>query len=179
MVGIFNKKIYDEKYNEEFIKQQTKPGLYVLDKNYTESNNKCVSNFGPRQNKNRSNTEIPYNDIKVRSEIENYLHNLDIPDSRCISLHSLEEKNKRLEEFIKKNKPKKNIECSTFLDEIYSRLDKPVLDSRSKNFNRYEFPIINPSYTTYYGISNTEQINNNRFGVNSRLQAKDLLTNNK
>ena len=172
MAGYNSRKIYDECYNYEFINQQVNPCKYNLLPSYGENNIKCNTLNGPRANKTRSTCELGDSNIGYRIDIESQLFNLDVPDSRCITEHNMEEKNIRLNN--KSNSKKINYsECNKNQDTIYSRLDIPVNNYRSAYINRFDFPIINPNEFVYYGTQNTEQVNSQRFGVNTQLQAKD------
>lgn len=173
MSGYNSRKIYDNCYSMEFINQQVNPCKYSLFEPYSENNIKCDSLNGPRANKTRASGELGDINIIDRTNIESQLYNLDVPDARCITINSMEEKNKRLSETIKNTKFNYNY-CKNN-DTLYSRLDIPVNDFRSVNFNTYQYPIINPNQFVYYGIQNTEQYGNQRFGVDTQLQAKDSI----
>ncbi len=174
MAGIFTRPTFDDVYSNEFIKQQVNPGSYQIDPIYSESNNKCTSRFGPRQNSRLANSEIATGDIGYRKDIENYLLNLDLPLSRNMTLNSLDDKNTKLRQINEKQNFQVNY-CNDYLDQQYTRLDLngSVLDLRSVNINRFDYPLIDPQRTVYYGFENTDQMYNSRQGVNSRLQAKD------
>ena len=176
MSGVFNRTRYDVSYFPEFIDQETGPGVYEISELAGERPDKCVSNFGPRSNSIRGNGEIPSGDLLDRKEIENYLLNLDIPNSRTLSLNTLQEKNKRLKEYSKNHKHTVD-NCSDFLDPRYSRLDMTVLNLKSKYINRYDFPILNPLNSVYYGIPTTSQTGNSRHGLSSRTDEKDKYRN--
>jgi hypothetical protein len=175
MSGISTRTPYDSNYLNEYINQETGPGAYRINDIYSENINKCVSNLGPRQNSHLTNTEIPTINIEYRKDVENYLLNLDLPTSRSMQLNTLNEKNYKLDNFFK-NKNLSIRECNNFLNPQYTRLEQNVLDNRSIFINRFDHPIIDPKSTVYYGVPSTEQVGNNRFGVNTRLQAKDNYT---
>jgi len=172
MSGYYTKKRYDDCYNKEFITQQVKPGNYSLFQGFSENNYKCSVLNGPRANKNRATGELGNSDISFRTDIESQLYNLDVPDSRCITLKTMEEKNKRLKNIVDQ-KTINYCYCNNNQDTIYSRLDIPVNNFKSVYINRYDFPIVNPKEFVYYGVPNTDQINNERFGINTQLRAKD------
>ena len=174
MSGIFTKQKYDNCYTDEFYVQEVNPGRYRIDKNFAESEYKCSSTFGPRQNSRNANSETPAGNLHERKDIENYLLNLDIPDSRCMNLNTLLEKNQRLYN-LTKNKKCEVESCEKILDFNYTRLDEPVLNLRSVYINRFGYPIVDPMSTLYYGMEGTEQCGNSRFGVNTQLAAKDSL----
>jgi hypothetical protein len=168
----FSRKIYDNCYSLEFVDQQVNPCKYRTLDDFAESNNKCHALNGPRTNRNRATGELGSTNIAFRTDTESLLKNLDVPDSRCITMNTMKEKNERLSKHAKSlNVVHTN--CSKESDTIYSRLDAPVNDLRSVYINRFEFPIIPPSEFVYYGTPNTDQINNQRWGVNTQLAAKD------
>jgi len=173
MSGIFARKIYDECYNIEFINQQVNPAKYQTYVPFAENAKKCNALNGPRANKARSTGELGDTNIGYRTDIESQLQNLDVPDSRCITLQTVREKNERLAK-IAKAKTVNYSNCDTDQDTLYSRLDLPVNNYRSIYINRFEYPIIDPKEFVYYGYEKSnEQINNQRFGVNTQLAAKD------
>ena len=172
MSGHYSRKIYDNCYSLEFIDQQVNPCKYRTYEPYAENNEKCHALNGPRANKQRSTGELGDANVGFRTEIESQLYNLDVPDSRCITLQTMREKNERLANIAKTQKVNYS-DCSTKQDIGYSRLDIPVSDFRSVYINRYGYPIIDPREFVYYGTTNTEQVNNQRWGVNTQLAAKD------
>lgn len=173
MSGIFTKNRYDNCYDVEFIEQQLNPGKWVLDKDQAENNSKCFSLNGPRANSRRGNGEIPTGDASYRHGVENFLLNLDIPNSKCIRVNSLQEKARRLNEFTKDHTFEMK-ECSEIQTNNHTRLDSDILANRSLYVNRFGFPIIDPSLWVYNGMNDTNQLGNERFGINTQLKAKDL-----
>lgn len=173
MSGYNSRKIYDNCYSFEFIDQQVNPCKYRTFNGFGENSNKCHALNGPRSNKARSTGELGNSEHANRVDIESQLFNLDIPDSRCITLNTLMEKNERLSKYM--NKQIKYSECDKKQDIQYTRLDKPVNDLRSVYINRFEYPIVDPLEYVYYGSSNTNQVGNQRWGVNTQLEAKDKI----
>jgi hypothetical protein len=174
MAGNFSRKIYDNCYNIEFIDQQVNPCKYRTLDEFAENNIKCNSLNGPRANKTRGTGELGNNNIVYRTDIESQLYNLDVPDSRCITLNTMKEKNQRLKKQVETMKINYS-ECNKGQDFIYSRLDIPVNEFRSIYINRYGYPIIDPKEFVYYGSNNTEQVGNQRFGVNTQIAEKDKI----
>ena len=175
MSGYNTRKIYDNCYSVEFIDQQVNPSKYRTLVEFAEVNGKCYSLNGPRANKARSTGELGNTTKAYRTDIESQLYNLDVPDSRCITLNTMKEKNERLKRIA--NEQKVNYtQCNKKQDFNYSRLEIPVNNFRSVEINRFGFPIIDPKEFVYYGTPNTEQIGNQRFGINTQLQAKDKVS---
>jgi hypothetical protein len=174
MASHFSRKIYDNCYSIEFIDQQVNPCKYRTYEPYAENKEKCHTLNGPRANKLRSTGELGNTDISYRTDIESQLFNLDVPDSRCITLKTMKEKNERLAK-IAESQEVSYVDCKKNQDIIYSRLDIPVNDYRSVYINRFDFPIIDPKEFVYYGSSGTDQINNQRWGENTQLAAKDKI----
>ena len=119
MSGIFARRIYDECYNIEFINQQVNPSKYRTYVPFAENATKCNALNGPRANKSRSTGELGDTNIGYRTDIESQLQNLDIPDSKCITLRTMNEKNERLNKIAKSNKTNYS-ECSKDLYISYS-----------------------------------------------------------
>ena len=175
MAGIFARKIYDECYNIEFINQQVNPAKYRTYGPFGENAKKCNALNGPRANKARSTGELGDTNIGYRTDIESQLQNLDVPDSRCITLQTVREKNERLAK-IAKARTINYSKCDKNQDTLYSRLDIPVNNYRSIYINRFDYPIIDPKEFVYYGYEKSnDQINNQRFGVNTQLAARDKI----
>lgn len=174
MSGYNTRKIYDNCYSLEFIDQQVNPSKYRTYKPYGENKKKCHALNGPRANAHRSTGELGNTTMSFRTDIESQLFNLDVPDSRCITLQTVKEKNERLAKIAKSQKVNYTT-CKSDQDYVYTRLNIPVNDFRSVNINRYGFPIIDPKEFVYYGTPNTTQIDNQRWGVNTQLEAKDKI----
>ena len=163
MSGIFARKIYDECYNIEFTEQQVNPAKYQIYQPFAENNKKCNALNGPRANKVRGTGELGNTDIVYRTDIESQLQNLDVPDSRCITLRTVREKNERLAK-IAKAKTVNYSDCSSDQDTIYSRLDIPVNNYRIIYINRFEYPCMDPQANVFFpGASQ----------ISSRLIVKD------
>lgn len=169
MASYFSRQRYDQCYNTEFINQQVNPGKYNVNPEVAENNSICHSLNGPRANRNNVTGELGKNDLVYRTDIESMLYNLDVPVSRCMDKQTLVEKNERLKKISKENKSEdcKNNAFS------YTRLNEPALFVRDAEYKRYGHPIIDPINWVFNGINGTEQAGNERFGVNTKLKAKD------
>jgi hypothetical protein len=175
MASHFSRKIYDNCYSIEFIDQQVDPCKYKTNDIYGISKLPCHSLNGPRANKARSTGELGDSVYQDRVEIESMLFNLDVPDSKIISLNTMKEKNERLAKIAGKKKVNYT-DCDKSQDYTYSRLDIPVNNFRSVEIPRWEFPIIDPKEWVYYGYDKSEQVGNQRFGVNTQIAAKDKIS---
>lgn len=175
MSGHNSKKIYDQCYINEFIHQQVNPYKYRIDPIYAEQQNKCHALNGPRSNKMRGTGELGDIDIGYRTEIESQLFNLDVPDSKCITLKTMREKNERLKKIADTKKIIYNT-CGKEHDYQYTRLNMPVNEMRSAYVpQQWGYPIIDPKSWIYYGMPETNQMDNERFGINTQLRAKDAI----
>ena len=172
MSGIFSRKIYDECYQNNRINQGTAPGSYKVNPAQVQNTLCLVANginnshgmwYGPEEKLN----------INALSDIESHLKNLDLPDSRCLEGKTMVEKNLYVNNLIKNMKSNK-IMCSKSLEQGNSRLELNKLDVKMMNQSRFDFPIQDPRSNVYYGFGGLEQVDSNRFGVNTRLQAKDM-----
>ena len=175
MSSHFSRKIYDNCYSLEFIDQQVNPCKYRTYEQYGENEIKCHSFNGPSANKARSTGELGNTKFGYRTDVESQLFNLDVPDSRCITLKTMKEKNERLAKIAESTKVNYS-DCDKKQDYKYTRLENPVNDLRSVYINRYEFPIIDPYESVYYGSEGTDQIGNERFGINTQIRAKDQIS---
>lgn len=175
MSSHFSRKIYDNCYSLEFIDQQVNPCKYRTYEPFAENNIKCHSFNGPRANKARSTGELGDTQIAFRTDLESQLFNLDVPDSRCITLKTMKEKNERLAKIADTNIVTYS-DCNKKQDYKYTRLETPVSDLRSVYINRYEYPIIDPYESVYYGTDGTNQMGNERFGINTQIRAKDAIS---
>lgn len=176
----YNSRInFDKNYYNEFVNQQTNVGEYRLNKIYAENDNKCYSLNGPRQNNYKANTEVLSYNLMDRKEIENYLRNLDVYNSKYNNSNTLANKKNKLDKLLDNKNINNYFECDKILNYNYTRLNNDILDNKSVNINRFEYPIIEPSKYVYYGVKNTDQKDNERNGINSRLKAKDNYKKNK
>jgi len=192
MANHFSRKIYDNCYSIEFIDQQVDPCKYKTNEVFGISNKPFHSLNGPRANKARSTGELGNTPYPNRVEIESMLFNLDVPDSKIISLNTMREKNERLAKIVNKkgidnskleqfdtnvsySKVANNINDKS-LDNSYSRLDVAINKYRYIDYNRWCYPIIDPREYVYYGYDQSDQVDNQRFGVNTQIAAKDKVS---
>jgi hypothetical protein len=173
MSGIFARKLYDDCYQSNRINQGTAPGSYKVNQSQI-SNSNCQTVNGIYPYKGVWYSPNEFKNIQALSDIESHLRNLDIPDSRCLEGRSMNEKNAYAKSLSQSMTGQVTATCPRPLESTNSRLDTAVSDVKMMTQTRYDFPIIDPRAYVYMGI-NDEQSGSNRFGVNSRLQAKDMM----
>lgn len=173
MSGISSRKIYDDCYQSNRVNQETGPGSYKVNIDQV-GNEKCFVQTGTGNNVNNfwyNPTDIK--NINFLSDIESHLKNLDLPDSRCLEGKTLIEKN-IYANYLSKNIQSSKKTCSQDLDLRNTRLENSLSEVKMLTQNRFDFPIIDPRAYVYYGYKDSEQNGSNRFGVNTRQQAKNM-----
>jgi hypothetical protein len=178
MSGIFARRNYDTCFQSEIIDQTTKPGTIALEPTVARSEKSCYSKNYPHSNRVRNSGDLNIVNYADAIHIENYLLNLDLPNSKCLSVEALTEKNKILEKEAIKLKNIYNVQdCDVDLVSTrYTRLTNNINEIKEKAFNRYEYPLLNPLDFVYYGIDSTNQLGNSRSGISTRIDVKDKLT---
>jgi hypothetical protein len=175
MSGIFSRKMYDDCYQSNRLNQEISPGSYKINVDQVRNNALCVASNGTTNYRGIWYGPNEIDSISALSDIESHLKNLDLPDSRCLEGRTLEEKNAYANN-LSKGLQKQMGMCSRNLEPSNTRLELSVLDVKMLPQTRFDFPIRDPRSFVYYGInmSESEQVGSNRFGVNTRLQAKDM-----
>jgi len=195
MAGYYDKRKYDECNVNEINNENTQQSNYHLYPGYginlsypNNDENNCLGYPGTFQHNLFGNN---INDIGVRSEIESLLqwrteyNNLKVnkvDDTRIGLTKEYNEKCsknknglnllKEKEKLLKTN----NINlCHRSQETLNSRLNE--IENREKKLNRDTFENKNIQNFIYNGIDGLEQYNNNRFGVNTRLQGKMQIEN--
>ncbi len=166
MSGFYDKKIYDNCHSNMINKSNNNQLEYNLYNDYALNNNCCNMLYG--STKNLYNQDLKK--LGVKSEIESLLQWRNYESSECNPKGMLENKNKILND--------KNIEfdyscgdCDKNLESISTNLDGRY--NREMLFNN-NVSRLYENKEVYNGISGTDQYNNNRFGVNTKLMTKDL-----
>jgi len=173
MSGIFSRKIYDDCYQSNRLNQGTGPGTYKVNVNQIQ-NEKCIVENGMSNLRSFWYSPNDIDNISSLADIESHLKNLDLPDSRCLEGRTMMEKNVYANYLSKNIKPLKTA-CSKSLELENTRLDKSVSEVKMLTQTRFDFPIRDPRSNVYYGFSmDSDQIGSNRYGVNSRQQAKQM-----
>ena len=171
MSGVFSRKLYDECFAPEFVRQQVGPMEYALDGVYAERPDKC---FAGKSRKPSKHGELPAGPLPQLREIESFLRNIDIPSTRCMPAHTLAAKDARIGQYLAANPLSAPHMCAEGDDAMHSRLVLPVADFRSAAWPAQGYPLINWQSAVFYGFDGSEQVGNSRFGTNTRLQMKDL-----
>jgi hypothetical protein len=170
MSGYYSKKKYDYCDQESLINIETGPGSYkTLPIQVKHEHCNIYNTVSNTSNIWQANTPTNLNYIV---DIDSHLKNLNIPDSKCLDQRTLIEKDYKIKELLNKMDINNN-ECNKELESNYTRLEIPTYIYKERPQTRIEFPIIDPRLYVYEGITD-EQYGNNRFGVNTRLQAKDM-----
>jgi hypothetical protein len=172
MSGISSRKIYDDCYQNNRLNQGTAPGSYKVNPTQVQ-NSLCLAANGMNNSHGMWYGPEEQINIKSLSDIESHLKNLDLPDSRCLEGRTMVEKNLYANYLSKSMKSNKTM-CSRNLEQGNTRLEGSVSDVKMMNQSRFDFPIQDPRSSVYFGITGTEQTDSNRFGINTRLQAKDM-----
>lgn len=176
MSGIFARRNYDSCFQNEIVQQTTKPGVIALEPSVARSEKTCFSKNAPHSNRVRNIGDLNIPSFGDVVTMENYLLNLDIPDSKCMDVNTLVEKDKRLKIEADKHKYIYNIpDCGGDISTKYSRLNNNINEIKDKPYNRYEYPLLNPTEFVYYGIDKTPQVGNNRTGISTRIDIKDVI----
>jgi hypothetical protein len=172
MSGIFSRKIYDDCYQPNLINKATAPGLYKVDLNQIQ-NSSCIASNGMSNLRGMwyGPNESTY--VTSLSDIESHLKNLDLPDSRCIEGRTVSEKN-AFANYLSKEIRTSNAMCSRNLEPTNTRLEASVLDAKMAPQTRFDFPIRDPRSSVFFGVPGSEQVGSNRYGINTRMQAKDM-----
>jgi len=173
MSGHFSKRLYDECYFPEKVRQETAQGNYRLYTGTFDSNSACHSTLGPRANRNTNNNgasgELGGTSLEKRTQIESLLTDRSWDSTKCTGSNILAVKNaalKSAQEGFKENSRM----CNRFLDYQYSRLDLNAKDFTYADYNRWVDVIIDPREWVFYG--NKVKNDKDRFGVQTRYESK-------
>ena len=172
MSGIYSRKIYDQCFQNEIQEASVGTGNYMLHPDQN-SNEPCLAaNNIVGQKDNWFN---PYNihDVGNMVNIESHLKRMDLADSRCSQGRTLAEMNAYGDHLKKKLKPHVKKDCNRQMQSSFTRMEDPAMEVRSMTTSRFDFPIEDPRGNVYYGMT-SDQEGDNRFGMNTRLEARDM-----
>lgn len=172
MSGIYTRPLYDECNNSEQVAISIGPGEWIQ-QTIQDNPNMCYHNEGVRNTRFMNSSQI---NIKYKNaiDIESSLKGLDIPISRCMQPNTLTERDVKLNAIYNNIDKQTTPTCSNFLTNSYTRLEPPAHISEQP-YNRYEYPIIDPSQWVYYGFQDYNTTSNTRDGRSSRYDIKNKL----
>ena len=175
MAGCNTRMIYDKQAFQERIEQSKKPGSYKLLDDQNSNKGACFAVNGPRSTRFHASTEIPQFRRDDRVEIESLLTGRSFKNAKYMQGRTVGERNKTLMKF----KGQVQKECDNIRNETSTRLNNSVIDLKEVDITNYhmDFPIINPKEYVFYG-NNKNVGDNQRFGVNTQLQARDNFKKN-
>lgn len=172
MAGINSRRKFDNCDIDNIIAITMKPGKYTVSEDQLQQNPLCVNNVLPMSSRIGRVSALDQRNSGALVDIESHLHNIDVPLSHCSNNRTLPERITKGQELAA---AVEGGVCG--IEEVrtaYSRLDIPSNIYRESTTHRFDFPLISPSEFVYFGIEGTEQVGNNRNGINTRLQAKDM-----
>jgi hypothetical protein len=175
MSGHFSKKLYDDCYFPEVVRQEIAPGNYRLFTGDWENNAACHSTLGPRSNRpsrNGATGEFDAGNMVKRTEIESILTDRGWDSTKCTPANLLNVKNSALKKAHEEFKQNNRL-CNRFLDFQFSRLDSNAKDFTYADYNRWIDLIIDPKEWVFYG--NKVRTDKDRFGVQTRYETKIIL----
>jgi hypothetical protein len=171
MAGIYSRTKYDLCDIDNVVSISTGVGNYTTSDVQIANAGLCVSNIQPFKSKAARVNALDAKNGAVLTDIESHLWNIDMPMSNCSAERTLPEKLKKGN--VLTGGLLKNEACGEQIVSAYTKLDIPSNIYREMTTHRFDYPIIPPEHFVYTGITGTEQVDNNRSGVNTRLQAKD------
>ena len=171
MAGINSRPKFDTCDIDNILAITTKAGNYSVSLDQIGGIPYCPANVQPMQSRGARMSLLDTKNASTLVDIESHLQQIDTPLSNCSLLRTLDEKNQRAQELY--NTLDMGVCAAEQIKTIYSKLDIDSNIYRSMTSHRFDFPIIPPSDFTYFGIPGTDTMDNNRQGVNTRLQAKD------
>lgn len=171
MSGNYTRKLYDDCFQKDIERTSKGPGNYWLHPDQT-SRKPC--NVAPSVMGQKDNMFNPHRsrDIGNNMNIDSHLRRMDLTSSHCSQGRTLAEMN-IIANNLKKKLTTVTNDCNRGLESSFSRLENPVINVKSMNTSRFDFPIEDPRGQVFYGMTE-EQQGDMRFGVNSRLDARDM-----
>lgn len=172
MSGSYNRKLYDHCDLAEQDRISKGNGNYNLNKD-SKKHKASLRPIGIMQNKDSIFNPHRMIHVGAMVDLESHLRNLDENDDRCGD-KSIKEKNKRAEKIYGEKQKQTFEKAERGLESSYSRMEHPAQDVRSMTVNRFDFPVTDPRAEIFYGFEGTEQVGDLRFGMNTRLDARDM-----
>lgn len=138
----FSRTNYDSSSYKVKLREVQAPFYYTIFQNRNTSCNPCHSTLGTRANRINTSGELTQAPIPLRADIESLLTNRNIPHNKSEDgMNLLHNKTKLLNQFNLEPYPG---QCNDFLNDRHTRLNNNILDLRSVNIDRFEYPIISP-----------------------------------
>ena len=171
MAGINSRPRFDTCDIDNILNITLNPGKYALSEDQISATPFCLNNIQKTSSRSGRVSALDNRNAAVLVDIESHLQNLDTPLSNCSLNRTLDDKTQKAQQLY--NGLDVGLCSANQLKTEYTKLDIPSNMFREATSHRFDFPIIPPSDFTYFGINGTEQVNNHRDGMNTRLQAKD------
>ena len=174
MSGIYSRKIYDNCDYDNLKHIAEGAGQYTVNSDLMSNSEICYPSIVPINHKAGYRSMHDVKNSLALTEIESHLLNLDMKYSNCEN--NILERNNIADKLLQ-NVDSTTSTCKPDVDKQLTssntRMDSPSILLRDKTLSRFDFPIVPHTSYFYDGIQGTSQEGNNRFGVNSRLIAKD------
>lgn len=172
MSGFYSRKMYDECFQGQIKAASVGTGNYMLHPDQ-HSNEPCFASNNIVGQKDNWFNPFNIHDVGNMVNIESHLKRIDLADSNCVQGRTLAEMNTYGNHLKNKLKPHEKKQCNRQMESSYSRMDNSALDVKSMTTSRFDFPIEDPRGSVYYGMT-SDQEGDNRFGTNTRLEARDM-----
>jgi hypothetical protein len=158
-IGHFSKLKYDEQAYADHLDESVQPLNYILNTNYMQNCNQCLSTLGPRSSymgqSVSSHVGFPTATSQKLVDVESILQNRNVKASKArrdnvnpINVTKYGVKHQRI--------------CNDYLNPLSSRLTLPASNYRDMAINRFYNLNRNPQVNVFYD-----------FSVNTKLEAKD------
>jgi hypothetical protein len=175
MSGAYTRKLYDHCDMEEQDRISKGNGNYNLSKDPKLHKARLRPN-GIMQS--RDSIFNPHRKIHIGAmvDLESHLRNIDDNENnndRCGD-KTIKEKNRIAGKIYNDDVKQKFGKAEQRLAPSYSRMERPAQDVRSMTINRFDFPVTDPRAEIFYGFEGTQQVGDMRFGMDTRLDARDM-----
>lgn len=169
----YGRKLYDHCDLIEQDKISKTPGNYRLSSKPVSHNRSSVPLTSGLTRDSIFNPEVRQH-VGTYVDLESHLQRIDHVDSKCTKGRTLDDLNQKAKT-IRDKLPQVSGLADSRLMSSYSRMENPPQDLRSATISRFDFPIIDPKSQIFYGIPGTDQVGDFRFGVDSRMDARDII----
>ncbi len=169
MSGIYSRLKYDQNDYQNLVNISKSVGNYSTTKDQLANNKLCIADIKP------VNARVAFNSSSNISElvdVESNLKNIDVPLSNNIDIDTFDERYQAAKK-IAKNLVHNDIECKDILHTVGTRFEVPTILTREATTSRFDYPLMPASVRFYNGFEGTSQVGNDRYGISTRLYAKD------